>query len=128
VLATDPDREGEAISWHILELLTQKGIVRPAGENGKGRDAGGAHLPKEGGRQTYPAVQRVTFTEVTKSAVLAAFSNPRQVSEALVDAYLARPFRVLTLRGALAENAKRAATQRGQGAKRRAAVDLRPGV
>ena len=90
VLATDPDREGEAISWHILELLTQKGIVRPAGENGKGRDAGGAHLPKEGGRQTYPAVQRVTFTEVTKSAVLAAFSNPRQVSEALVDAYLAR--------------------------------------
>ena len=72
VLATDPDREGEAISWHILELLKREGIVNAEG-------AGPS-----------PSVQRVTFTEVTKSAVLAAFAAPRDVSAELVDAYLAR--------------------------------------
>ena len=70
VLATDPDREGEAISWHILELLKREGIVNDDGVS--------------------PSVQRVTFTEVTKSAVLAAFASPRDVSAELVDAYLAR--------------------------------------
>jgi len=74
VLATDPDREGEAISWHILELLKREGIVND-----------GEHSPSGS-----PSVQRVTFTEVTKSAVLAAFAEPRDVSAELVDAYLAR--------------------------------------
>jgi DNA topoisomerase-1 len=76
VLATDPDREGEAISWHILELLKREGIVNDREHSERSRGS--------------PSVQRVTFTEVTKSAVLAAFAEPRDVSAELVDAYLAR--------------------------------------
>ena len=70
ILATDPDREGEAISWHVVELLRERGVVRPGTDQ--------------------PPVSRVTFTEVTKSAVLEAFAAPREVSAPLVDAYLAR--------------------------------------
>ncbi len=66
VLATDPDREGEAISWHLLEVLTKKGAL-------KGK-----------------AVQRVAFNAITKSAILDAMAHPRDVDMALVDAYLAR--------------------------------------
>ena len=66
VLATDPDREGEAISWHLLEVLTKKGAL-------KGK-----------------AVQRVAFNAITKSAVQDAIAHPREVDMALVDAYLAR--------------------------------------
>ncbi len=66
VLATDPDREGEAISWHLLEVLNKKGALK--------------------GKQ----VQRVAFNAITKSAVQDAIANPRDVDMALVDAYLAR--------------------------------------
>src|SRR5260370_10060240 len=66
ILATDPDREGEAISWHVLEVLKQKHAL------GK------------------TPVERVVFNAVTKSAVLDAIANPRQINEELVDAYLAR--------------------------------------
>ncbi|MFO1033676.1 MAG: type I DNA topoisomerase [Hyphomicrobiales bacterium] len=66
VLATDPDREGEAISWHLLEVLTKKGAL-------KGK-----------------AVQRVAFNAITKSAIQEAMAHPREVDIALVDAYLAR--------------------------------------
>mgnify|MGYP001765436966 CR=1 FL=1 len=66
VLATDPDREGEAISWHLLEVLTKKGAL-------KGK-----------------SVQRVAFNAITKSAVQEAIAHPRDVDMALVDAYLAR--------------------------------------
>src|SRR5580700_2237781 len=66
ILATDPDREGEAISWHILEVLRQKHVL------GK--------IP----------VERVVFNAVTKSAVMEAIAHPRQINEELVDAYLAR--------------------------------------
>src|SRR5665213_384433 len=66
VLATDPDREGEAISWHVLEVLTKKGAL-------KGKK-----------------VERVAFNAITKSAVLEAMANPRALDTALVDAYLAR--------------------------------------
>ncbi len=66
ILATDPDREGEAISWHILEVLKQKHVL------GK--------MP----------VERVVFNAVTKSAILEAIQHPRQINEELVDAYLAR--------------------------------------
>jgi DNA topoisomerase-1 len=66
VLATDPDREGEAISWHLLEVLTHKGAL-------KGK-----------------TVQRVAFNAITKSAILEAMAQPRDVDMALVDAYLAR--------------------------------------
>ncbi len=66
ILATDPDREGEAISWHVLEVL-------------KGKKALGK-LP----------VERVVFNAVTKNAVLDAIAHPRQINEELVDAYLAR--------------------------------------
>ena len=65
VLATDPDREGEAISWHVLEVL-------------KKRKA----LPD--------AVDRVTFNAITKSAVTEAMGKPRQIDMDLVDAYLGR--------------------------------------
>jgi len=66
VLATDPDREGEAISWHVMEVLKKKGAL-------KGK-----------------TVQRVAFNAITKSAILEAMANPRDVDAALVDAYLAR--------------------------------------
>ena len=69
LLATDPDREGEAISWHIVELLREKGVLGPS-----------SSIP----------VKRVTFTEVTKKAVQEAFAAPREISAHLVDAYLAR--------------------------------------
>ena len=65
ILATDPDREGEAISWHLLEAL------QPALKKGS-------------------EVARVTFNAITKSAVTEAMAQPRQIDQALVDAYLAR--------------------------------------
>ncbi|HEY5239395.1 MAG TPA: type I DNA topoisomerase, partial [Rhizomicrobium sp.] len=66
ILATDPDREGEAISWHVLEVLKQKKAL--------------GDIP----------VERVVFNAVTKSAVLDAIAHPRQINVELVDAYLAR--------------------------------------
>lgn len=65
ILATDPDREGEAISWHLLETLA------PALKKGA-------------------EVSRVTFNAITKTAVTEAMANPRQIDQPLVDAYLAR--------------------------------------
>jgi len=65
-LATDPDREGEAISWHVEEVLRQRNAL-------KGID-----------------VKRVVFNEVTKNAVLDAFRHPRELNRELVEAYLAR--------------------------------------
>ncbi len=65
-LATDPDREGEAISWHLLHALDEKGAL-------KGVD-----------------VQRVVFHEVTRKAVLEAMRHPRDLDEHLIDAYQAR--------------------------------------
>ncbi|PZU49884.1 MAG: type I DNA topoisomerase [Sphingomonas sp.] len=66
VLATDPDREGEAISWHLAEVLRQKKAV-----------------PKGG-------MQRITFNAITKDAVQTAMAHPRDIDQPLVDAYLAR--------------------------------------
>jgi DNA topoisomerase I len=66
ILATDPDREGEAISWHVLETLKQKRVI-------KGQ-----------------SVERVVFNAITKQAVTEAMRNPRRIDQALVDAYLAR--------------------------------------
>ena len=66
ILATDPDREGEAISWHIQDELEKRGKL-------KGKD-----------------VQRVVFNEITKNAVKEAFQHPRAVDQDLVDAYMAR--------------------------------------
>ncbi|MSO80470.1 MAG: type I DNA topoisomerase [Alphaproteobacteria bacterium] len=65
-LATDPDREGEAISWHIAQILDERGLL-------KGKD-----------------VHRVVFNEITQRAVREAFKHPRAVNRELVDAYLAR--------------------------------------
>ena len=65
ILATDPDREGEAISWHVQEVL-------------RGRKA----LPKD--------VQRVTFNAITKPAILKAMGEPRELDTDLIDAYRAR--------------------------------------
>src|SRR5471030_1354571 len=66
ILATDPDREGEAISWHVLEVLKKKKAL--AGMT----------------------VQRVTFNAITKTAVTEAMKAPRDIDMELVDAYLAR--------------------------------------
>ena len=66
ILATDPDREGEAISWHILEVLRGKNLLKD--------------MP----------VERVAFNAITKTAVLEAIQHPRQINQELVDAYLAR--------------------------------------
>jgi DNA topoisomerase I len=65
-LATDPDREGEAISWHVNEVLKSRRALK--------------HLE----------VKRVVFNEVTKNAVLEAFRRPRDIDHELVEAYLAR--------------------------------------
>ena len=67
ILATDPDREGEAISWHLQEALTKRRSIK--------KDT---------------AVSRVTFNAITKNAVTEAMKNPRQVDMPLVEAYLAR--------------------------------------
>ncbi len=66
ILATDPDREGEAISWHVLEALQDKKVLKG--------------MP----------VERVTFNAITKQAVLEAMNQPREIDLALVEAYLAR--------------------------------------
>jgi len=66
ILATDPDREGEAISWHVLDVLKQKKVLKDK------------------------KVSRVVFNAITKKSVLDAMAAPRQIDEALVDAYLAR--------------------------------------
>ncbi len=66
VLATDPDREGEAISWHVLEVLRAKRVLKDK------------------------PVERVVFNAITKDAILEAMKNPRQIDESLVEAYLAR--------------------------------------
>ena len=65
-LASDPDREGEAIAWHILDILKSRKLL-----NGK-------------------RVYRVAFHEITKRAVLAAIENPREIDDNLVDAYMVR--------------------------------------
>jgi DNA topoisomerase-1 len=67
ILATDPDREGEAISWHILEILSQKKALK--------KDM---------------KVERVAFNAVTKDAIKAALAEPREIDQPLVSAYLAR--------------------------------------
>jgi DNA topoisomerase-1 len=66
ILATDPDREGEAISWHVLEVLKQKHALKSQ------------------------KVERVVFNAITKQAVAEAMKNPREIDAALVDAYRAR--------------------------------------
>jgi DNA topoisomerase-1 len=66
ILATDPDREGEAISWHVLEVLKAKKVLKDV------------------------VVQRVAFNAITKTAILEAMSKPREIDAGLVDAYLAR--------------------------------------
>jgi DNA topoisomerase-1 len=67
ILATDPDREGEAISWHVLEILKEQGA-----------------LSKD------QKIERVVFNAITKQAITEAMANPREIDAALVDAYLAR--------------------------------------
>ena len=66
ILATDPDREGEAISWHVLQILDRKKALKEI------------------------AVERVVFNAVTKDAVLEAMRHPRAIDRPLVNAYLAR--------------------------------------
>src|SRR5216110_1768757 len=65
-LATDPDREGEAISWHVREVLKARRALKDVD------------------------VKRVVFNEVTRNAMLDAFRHPREIDRELVDAYLAR--------------------------------------
>ena len=66
ILATDPDREGEAISWHLQEILNSKKMIEDK------------------------PVERVVFNEITKNAVLHAMETPRKINSELVEAYLAR--------------------------------------
>ncbi|MEQ1771692.1 MAG: type I DNA topoisomerase [Devosia sp.] len=66
ILATDPDREGEAISWHVLDVLQQKKLIKDK------------------------PVSRVVFNAITKNSITEAMLHPRQIDIPLVDAYLAR--------------------------------------
>ncbi|MGZ9594935.1 MAG: type I DNA topoisomerase, partial [Candidatus Liberibacter asiaticus] len=66
ILATDPDREGEAISWHVLDVLRQKNLIEKT------------------------KIQRVSFNAITKQVVLNAMKSPRDINLDLVNAYLAR--------------------------------------
>src|SRR3546814_15792755 len=65
-LATDPDREGEAISWHIVDEMKRRNVLD--GVN----------------------VERVVFNEITKTAVVEAFQHPRSPNQELIDAYMSR--------------------------------------
>ena len=65
-LATDPDREGEAISWHVCEVLNQRKALHGVG------------------------IKRVVFNEITRNAIIDAFARPRELDRELIDAYLAR--------------------------------------
>jgi DNA topoisomerase-1 len=66
ILATDPDREGEAIAWHVKEFLNEKKLLKDK------------------------IVERVVFNEITKTAVTNGIDNPRNIENELVDAYMAR--------------------------------------
>ena len=66
ILATDPDREGEAIAWHVKEYLSEKKLLKDK------------------------HIERVVFNEITKKAVTHGIDNPRQIEPLLVDAYMAR--------------------------------------
>merc|ERR1711991_348045 len=66
ILATDPDREGEAIAWHVKEVLEKKKLLKDKN------------------------LERVVFNEITKKAILDAIKNPREIHLPLVEAYLAR--------------------------------------
>ena len=66
ILATDPDREGEAIAWHVKEYLNEKKLLKDK------------------------HIERVVFNEITKKAVTQGIDNPRQIEPLLVDAYMAR--------------------------------------
>ena len=66
ILATDPDREGEAIAWHVKEVLEEKKLL-------KGKE-----------------LERVVFNEITKTAILDAIKNPREIDLPLVEAYLGK--------------------------------------
>ena len=66
ILATDPDREGEAIAWHVKEYLDEKKLLKDK------------------------KIERVVFNEITKKAVIHGIENPRQIEPLLVDAYMAR--------------------------------------
>ena len=66
ILATDPDREGEAIAWHVKEFLDEKKLLKDK------------------------KIERVVFNEITKKAVTNGIDNPRKIEHQLVDAYMAR--------------------------------------
>ena len=81
-LATDPDREGEAIAWHIAELL--RNSERKTQSLDKARDK---NSKLKTGK---PEIQRVVFHEITEDAIKEAFNHPRQIDQKLVDAQQAR--------------------------------------
>ena len=66
ILATDPDREGEAIAWHVKEILEEKKLIKDK------------------------KIERVVFNEITKKAIIKGIENPRNIEPYLVDAYMAR--------------------------------------
>ncbi len=66
ILATDPDREGEAIAWHVKEFLNEKKLLKDK------------------------KIERVVFNEITKKSVVNGINNPREIESLLVDAYMAR--------------------------------------
>ncbi|MDP1710823.1 MAG: type I DNA topoisomerase, partial [candidate division WWE3 bacterium] len=83
-LATDPDREGEAIAWHISELLTANSKQRVADSEQRTANGGKAVSRKP------LAVSRVSFHEITEEAIKEAFAQPREINQKLVDSQQAR--------------------------------------
>jgi DNA topoisomerase-1 len=89
ILATDPDREGEAIAWHIAEILNESGSRKSKVEGSK-KKTDSKKLTTNNSQPTTTSFDRIVFHEITESAIKEALEHPRTIDMKLVDAQQAR--------------------------------------
>ncbi|MBP9817586.1 type I DNA topoisomerase [Candidatus Shapirobacteria bacterium] len=90
VLASDPDREGEAIAWHVKTILENSKIQNPNSKSGNPGTSFASHIPKNKKQVPNVDIVRATFHEITKSAIEDALKTPREIDMNLVDAQQGR--------------------------------------